>query len=260
MRPLTRSGWFICLLALFLSGCGSLHVDVGPTVDWDKVSRVALEEPDQDPWQLAGAIRTHLQRMGLTVLAEDAADPDLRVRYFYQEGPDLNADGEVLTRLTSFHLQFVDPTTDNFVAVADYFYADSDSEPLAGVANAFAGLQQNMSVGGTGQAGSEPTPALGSEAEPAVATPSPQQLQVPAGSEAKALPERQDSNPETLPQPTGKNAGAEPSAEQPPETLSPATDQASARKVKPQVKSPWVPRFESWGFENWGEKQHDDGY
>lgn len=260
MHPLTRSGWFICLLALFLSGCGSLHVDVAPTVDWDKVSRVALEEPGQDPWQLASAIRAHLQRMGLTVLTEDAADPDLRVRYFYQEGPDLNADGEVLTRLTSFHLQFVDPATDNFVAVADYFYADSESDPLAGVAHAFAGLQQNKSVGDTSQDGPEPTPALGSEAEPAVAAPSPPKRQVTAGSEAKALPERQDSSPETLSQPTSKNADTEPSAEQPQETLSPATDQASARKVKPQVKSPWIPRFESWGFENWGEQQHDDGY
>lgn len=260
MHTLTRPGWFICLLALVLSGCGSLHVDVGPTVDWDKISQVALEQPDQDPWQLAGAIRTHLQRMGLTVLAEDAADPDLRVRYFYQEGPDLNADGEVLTRLTSFHLQFIDPTTDNFVAVADYFYADSDSQPLAGVANAFAGLQQNMSVGGTSQAKPEPTPALGSEAEPAVAAPSPPQRQVTTGSEDKTLPEIQDSSPEALPQPTGKSAGAAPAAEQPPETLAPTTDRANARKIKPQVKSPWVPRFESWGFENWGEQQHDDGY
>lgn len=250
--------WPLYLAVFLILGCSSLHVDVVPAVDWSAVSVVELQEPAHDPWLLTAAIRTQLHQMGLTVAAKENASPDLLVRYFVQEGPDLNADGDLLTRLKSLHIQFVDPSTDQYVAVADYFYPDSDYEPVDGVVAAFSGLQQDIQTAGSKQVEPVPPPAPSSSVDSATEAPQ----QQPVAAEAGEQPPRANQNPgtEDPAQPAVESAaGLPPSTQQPSATVAPATEKDSIRKVAPKTRSPWVPRFESWGFENWGE-QHDDGY
>ena len=157
-KALTRH-LFYCL-SLVLLGCASLHVDVAPTVDWGTITIVALQGPQPDPWQLTPAVKTELEAIGLQT-SSSATDSDLLVRYSTQEGPDLNADGEVTTRLKSLHLQFIDPATESLVTAVDYFFpANGTVEPVAGVKEAFAGLRQHI------RSNSALTPAAHAEQAP----------------------------------------------------------------------------------------------
>lgn len=258
MQPFKALIWTLCLAAFLILGCSSLHVDVVPAVDWSTVSVVELQEPAHDPWLLTEAIRSQLQKMGMTVAAEENVAPDLLVRYFIQEGPDLNADGDLLTRLKSLHIQFVDPSTDQYVAVADYFYPDSDYEPVDGVVAAFSGLQQDIQAAGRKRV--EPAPLPAPQPSTDSVTEAPQQQAVPAEAGEQTSRAELDSGTEDPAQSAAESAAGKPqSTQQPSSTIAPATEKDSVRKVAPKTRSPWVPRFESWGFENWGE-QDDDGY
>lgn len=259
--------WGLCLLAFCFFGCSAVNVDIGSTVDWSKVSSVALQPQQEDPWQLAPEIRAELQKMGLTVLAEDDATADLLVRFFFKEGPDLNADGDLLTRLKSFHIQFVDPATETFVAVADYFYADSLSDQTGeSVEEAFAALRQDIQAGSSPQRAPTPNAAIKTapiapqpQVVSPVATPRPSPQPDEPVIAHKDSPPAQDSQT-TVPAEALTEATDSPrAAEQPPEAIVPEIDKSKARKIAPRTASPWVPRFDSWGFENWGD-QPDDGY
>jgi hypothetical protein len=261
MASIKTLQWALALTAFFVSGCAALHVDVVPTIDWRTASSVTLQAPERDPWQLTAAVRNELQRMGLT-LFDEGGSPNLLVRYFVKEGPDLNADGDLLTRLQSFHVQFVDPSTGAFVAVADYFYAaDNLTEPQVGVKEAFAGLRQDLGMTDS------PRQALSQDAAAASTS-----LTSPA-SAPPAAPQRTEpmvADPLPSPPQATQSAGVAESSEEPVEMtrsaespaadVVPLTDKAQAKPVAPQTQSPWVPRFESWGFENWGEEPDVDHY
>lgn len=289
MRDCKLAGCLIFLLAFCLAGCASLHVDIGPTVGWDEVSRVILQEPAEDSWQLSPAIRAELQDMGLTVLTDENVDPDLLVRFSYEEGPDLNPDGDLLTRLKSLHIQFVDPATDQNLAVVDYFYAQNQAEkPLDGVKAAFAGVRQDILTSAIAQPQPAPAPVSQSSPDTPVATPAmpqkeaaaavvspataPQSLVGSKSTTPSQRPAQESASPEQQSfhaAPVNRSVDQVRSTEEATGVTAP-TVQAPAkpvhdrvkpemREIAPKTESPWIPRFQSWGFENWGE-QPDDGY
>ncbi len=254
MRQFNLSVLVASLAALCLSGCNSLHVEVGPHLAWQKVSTVALQSPPEDPWQLSTAIIAELHDMGLTVIDRQTTEPDLLVSYDYTEGPDLNADGDLLTRLKSLHIQFADPATQNNMAVADYFYADYGSEPLDGVKKAFAALRSDMQTASVSRI--KPLPK---------ADPQPQAEDAPPVTR-QAPPEKtaESTQPSSFHggQTSSAASVAEPAAATPPVTIPskqparaivPTTGEPAETKLTPKTRSPWVPRFESWGFEDWGK-------
>jgi len=261
--------WSLCLFALCCFGCAAVNVDVGQSVDWSSVSSVAYQPPADDPWQLTPAIQAELQKIGFTVLAADDPTADLLVQYFTKKGPDLNADGDMLTRLKSFHVQFVDPESNENLAVVDYFYADTMADPEEeSVALAFAELAKNIQNGK-----STTVPAATTAIEPpAAATPSPAAppvvtAPIPAQPEADVVAPAQKTQPAQEVQPETSSAETVPAtadsapAEQPATaTITPTTNKSDARKVVPRTESPWTPRFHSWGFENWGEEYPLDDY
>ena len=231
----------LSLLLLCLVGCSSLHVKVDPNTKWDKVSTVTLQGPQQDPWQLRPAILTELQKMGLTVLPDEGSRPDLQVRFFFQQGRDMNEEGHLLNRLQSVHIQFAEPGAETFVAVADYFYADNSmTKPEMGVTAAFAQMRQDIHSG---------------------ASPSARENQ----SSKKMKTTNESNNP-----PAAQSGGADQAAgsdEQgvaaesapPVETIVPVTDNSSLdNSVQSKTRSPWIPKFKSWGFEEWGKENNDD--
>lgn len=239
--------WFVCLL-----GCSSLHVDSNPAFDWKTVSAVVLHAPEEDPWLLAPAIRAELQRMGYEVLAAGTGKPDLQVRYFFEEGPDLDTNGNLLTRIKSLHIQFVDPDTEKFVAVADYFYAEDSPAPLKGVAEAFAGIR-----------GGKPTPskAVSQPVSPLLETSRQQQS---TNDQQSSLPVPHVAAPQATNDALLSSAPLEaatnnpmPQTEPQEEPLVPVTVKPKTREIAPDTRNPWIPRLESWGFENWGEPSED---
>ncbi len=241
--------WGFWTLLVCLSGCSSMHVDVAPAVDWSNVSHIVLSAPAQDPWLLAPAIRKELQGMGMTVLAEGEGDPDLAIRFFAKEGPDLDANGNMLTRLQSLHVQFVDPATATVVAVADYFYSEGSSGPDKGVAAVFAKLREELNAGA---------------ASPLTTVTAPVTDPVPRQSVSQSVLESQSPplEPARSPAPVGslevESVSQTQALEPPVKTIAPVTDKAKARKIETKTESPWTPKFKSWGFENWG-KQNSGG-
>lgn len=251
--------WILCLLLLAVGGCAAVNVDIDEQIAWDQIEIAVLQPPPTDPWQLTPAIEEELRAMGLEVAATGAAKPDLLVRFFVEEGPDLNAEGDLLSRLQSVHVQFLDPISKENLAVVDYFYpADGLTGAREGVKEAFAELRREVRTARSvvepvapAEAPPvpeprQPIPATGqAHAEEAKSTPpapsGPGQAR--QGMDVPALREKQDSAP--------TSDGAE---------IAPATDRSEAQPVSPQTHSPWVPRFESWGFENWGKEPDVEGY
>ena len=259
--------WSLCLYALCCVGCAAVNVDVGQTVDWSSVSRVAYQPPAEDPWQLTPTIQAELQKMGFTILAADDPAADLLVRYFTKDGPDLNADGDLLTRLKSLHVQFVDPNSNQNLAVVDYFYADTMADPNEeSVALAFAELsksiQSSKSVASPAPAAvAAPTIAPTATTTPVATTPTQEQPQAKTVNPPQATQPTQAAQPETISAKTAATTASPAPTEQPtPATVTPATDKSEARKIVPRTESPWVPRFHSWGFEDWAEEDPLDDY
>lgn len=258
MRFLRGCVWAFSLWLVCLPGCSSVHVDVAPTLDWTTLSDVVLQETTPDPWLLTPAIRQELQQMGLRVLEPGSSQPDLIIRFFFKEGPDLDANGNLSTRLQSLHVQFIDPENQNVVAVSDYFYPEQSSRPEAGVAIAFERLRETIQ----GRA-AKPVPT--------VAAPVLSEATAPAPAEIPPVPQPQPDEPprpapETQRSPVVKVSSPEVTVASKPQVvkplekpLVPITDKAKVPEVETKTESPWVPKFHSWGFENWGE-QRDDGY
>ena len=136
-----------CLMIFFvLTGCSSLHIDSSPSVDWSHVRVIEFQSPLQDPWELTQPIRSELKTMGFQLTDETNSHPDLILSYFTQEKPDLTAESEVVMRLKSLHIQFIDPETNTLVTAVDYFYPEVTQPlaPEAGVREAFSGLRQQI--------------------------------------------------------------------------------------------------------------------
>lgn len=275
---LLRWGLWSMLLCLF--GCSSLHVDVAPSVDWNTVSDVTLLAPPKDPWLLAPKIRKQLQHMGMTVLEAGDGDPDLVVRFFTQEGPDLDVDGNMLTRLQSLHVQFVDPSNETVVAVVDYFYPDRSFATDKGVEAAFAGFYEKLQDGRAPQVESSSQPLSApdlvstsndSTAKPGLTqpveplTPAPESARLPEN----MVPSEVEKNSLTQPLETAETAPVSvvetpetslvPVLEKPETTPAPVLEKPKVRELESKTQSPWIPKFKSWGFEHWGE-QSSDGY
>ncbi len=267
MNPFKIIRWCLCLYALCCIGCAAVNVDVGQTVNWNSVARVAYQPPAEDPWQLTPAVQAELQKMGFTILAADDPAADLRVRYFTKEGPDLNADGDLLTRLKSLHVQFVDPNSEQNLAVIDYFYADTMVDPNEeSVALAFAELSKIIQEG---KSGTSPAPAAVAApmiapaiSAPPIATPggtapSQEHPQAKTVSLSQATPPGQEAQPELA---LATTAHLTPAEQPTPATVTPATEKSEARAIVPRTESPWVPRFHSWGFEDWDKEDPLDDY
>lgn len=256
----------LALLFLTVAGCSSLHSEIRPGFDWAAVSDVVLHAPPQDPWQLVPLVQQELQGLHHVLQPPAFRNPDLIVRFSWQEGPDFTSDGVLVTRPKSLHLQFVDPRDDALVAVADYFLRSSE-EPAAGIKAAFAGLRRDILAGSVmpsapvqiqpsaEQAGNPA--AKTEEAIPRVeqaAAPSPAPVAVPVATPvaapARVVPEQGKPAEPAMPAPVVESSQpASPRAE----VSETSKVESQTPALKPMERSPWLPKFKSWGFEEWGK-------
>ncbi len=251
----------LCFFVFFvITGCSSLHVDVSPSVDWSQVRVLQFQSPPEDLWNLNRTIKSELADMGFQV-EETHPNPDLLFSYFTQESPDLSVESQVLTRLKSLHVQFIDPSTKILVTTVDYFYPEVSSSPApdTGVKEVFSGLRQQIHKETNSQSAvpareqSQTVPA-----EPVVVDP-PTQIQ-----ESQAAQQKSNSASATilLEENTINNDQSElgkvvASPQEAAITVLKKPDNKSHQAVQ-KTRSPWLPKFKSWGFENWGGNSTDD--
>ena len=219
MKALVTITLLFCLL--LPAGCSSLQMKQTENFAWSGVSRVALTGPTDDPWQLTPIIKTELTAMGVAVAPRDG-DPDLLIDFSFREGPDLGADSEVLTRLKSLHLRFTDPATQTPVAAIDYFYPfTGELDPAGGAREALAALRQQLASSG------ETSPTMKTTHDRAPAPVAAKANETPTTAPAATMPASRPAEAAALPE-------------------------------DPAPRSPWLPRLQSWGFENWGGPGKND--
>lgn len=245
MRHLKLLGGFFALLLLTV-GCSPLHTEVKGGYRWEDVAVVGLEASGDDRWGLTPVVREQLQATGYAVVPAGDAGQQLLVRFSTKEGPDFTSDGVLVTRPKSLHVQFVDPGRQSLVAVADYFLRSSE-DPAAGMREALAGVQQKIRDAARGvptwsaPAPGPDRPAATQAAVPSTASaPSPQvEAQVPAVA------------PDLPPAAEAAEAASTASGSNMPEGVAPVVE--SEQEIRSLKESPWVPRFKSWGFDEWGK-------
>lgn len=232
-----KIGWFAFVLCFWMLGCSSLHVETNATFDWSHITTIEIVPPQSDSWNLLPKINEELASMGIK-LSGKTDQADLQMHFFVQEGPDIDREGNVYNRLESLHVQFVDPYNEKTVAVADYFYADTDNEPAVGVKAVFAEMREKFA----GQQDEQTaTPVQESEQQSAEATVA-----------IKEQPYVQNAIP--------SETSLETSATELKQSV-PTSEEKDPDEIAPLTRSPWLPRFKSWGFENWEqETAEDNGY
>ncbi|MEJ2472088.1 MAG: hypothetical protein P8Y96_13390, partial [Desulfuromonadales bacterium] len=149
----------------------------------------------------------------------------------------------------------IDPKSATNIAVVDYFYPDSLSDPTdESVTSAFNELRQQVlkSRGQQTTLHETSSPAV----TPAPADPLPDQAEAsaPVSNPKKVI------SAESAARSTQKSQEAAVSTAETADssTVPSETEQQEEREIKPRTQSPWIPRFHSWGFENWGEEPIDD--
>jgi len=260
LKPSLLAIYTCFFISFALGGCSSLHVDISPSVDWNTVKVIEFQSPPQDPWQLTQPIKSELSAMGFQV-KEGSPDPDLLFSYFTQESPDLTVESEVITRLKSLHVQFIDPTTKTLVTAIDYFYPEvtSPSAPAMGVKEVFLGLQQQIQTEINSQSVAvknlslHPVPAKQVSTSPPAQTEKPQVKQLQSESTQNQNERTDSATNASQSKPVEKEELNQKTAT----TVLEKPDKKSRQAVQ-QTSSPWIPKFKSWGFENWGQDSPDD--
>ncbi len=237
------------LLILLLSGCSAVQVAGTTRVDWRQVSLVSLEAPAADPWQLTPLIKAELAELGFKP-AGPGDKADLLARFTTVAGPDLTADSKIVTRLHSLHIEFLNPQNRTIVTAIDYFSPNGVDQPVpaSGVKEAFAELRQDIAA----QQEASPAPASAAvTAPPAVQRPE------------AATPPMPPATPSSTDQSVASDATQSAAKINPPtaEKAAPQT-RATSETQEPlprKNRSPWLPKFQSWGVEHWGDAA-DSGY
>lgn len=244
------------LLILLLSGCSAVQVAGTTRVDWQQVSLVSLEAPEADPWQLTPLIKAELAGLGFKPVGS-GSKADLLARFTTVAGPDLTADSRIVTRLHSLHIEFLNPQNRAIVTAVDYFYPNGVDLPVPanGVKEAFAELSQDIAA----QQEAPPAPASAAVPVPPAAPATRPEAQLPATATMPTPPA--SSVPTT--QSAASDAAQSAAKINPPaaEKAAPQTSSTSETQepLPRKNRSPWLPKFQSWGIEHWGDAA-DSGY
>lgn len=223
MGRLLYSG-YLGIILLLIAGCGSQQVHFSRQAgDYPGYQTVYLEPRDPDPLQLNGTIRESLEEQGYRVVRQAPEDPDDQVfilLYDYATGPDLDESGRRSLRLEHFRMRLLDNARDKSeVAAGELSRGMLGQSPQDDVADLVTTLAEGL------QNGRE----SGKRAEENTASES--------GDSLSSKEREPDENTPSL------------------EEEEPKRDFSSSEEKEPENeerRNPWIPRLESWGFEDWG--------
>lgn len=271
--------WLIALV-IGLTGCASWHARVRPGFDWSTVSTVALQGPSEAYSDLVATAQEELEGMGYRVLPAESPEAQVDVQLSVVEALDIDESGKTFMRPKSLHTRFYKSVDQALVAESSYYLGPSES-PRQGVKALLAGVRKKQAQAAAAPASvvtaapvdapaaSKPavvepvsvqvTPAPPAAAETVIVPP----LQAPAPVAAPAVPAPAPATSVTVVQ----GDGASPAASTPAAPVAKSAPVATESLAdddwdKPRGEipssgeaSPWVPRFQSWGFSDWGKSR-----
>lgn len=265
--------WLIALV-IGLTGCASWHARVRPGFDWSTVSTVSLRGPEEVYSELVATAQEELEGMGYRVLLAESPEAQVEVRLSVVEALDIDESGKTFMRPKSLHTRFYKSADQALVAESSYYLGPSES-PRQGVKALLAGVRKKQA-----EAAAAPTAkAAGVEPVPAEVAPAPS-----VAAETVIVPPSQAPAPVAAPAKTSGTATAPEAVAVPPGSdlrqpqAAPVVPAATPAPIaRPEVAnetpadddwdkpreelpssgeaSPWVPRFQSWGFSEWGKSR-----
>jgi len=267
-------------LVIVLTGCSSWHARVRPGFDWSTVSTVSLQGPEEAYSELVATAQEELEGMGYRVLPTESPEAQVEVQLSVVEALDIDESGKTFMRPKSLHTRFYKSVDQALVAESSYYLGPSES-PRQGVKALLAGVRKKQA-----QAAAAPAPAVTAApvlappaSKPAAVEPVPVQVAPapPAAAETVTAPPLQTTAPvaaPAVPAPAPATSatvvqgdGASPAASTsvaPTAKSAPVTTESLADddwdKPRDEIPSsgeasPWVPRFQSWGFSDWGKSR-----
>lgn len=249
----------VLVVSCLCISCSHLNVDFDSSWSARDISVVVVEHEQAPAEVTTSDIVSILTRSGWHVVADrDQAQARVVCRWMRQ--PDLNAESEPVEVIKSFHVQVISIQQPKILAVSDYFYSNNDEELLDGVNAALTALTQGQvaPVSQPALSKSQPVAPQNSVVAPKRATPvvntitSKPTSVVPIDSVIQSDAHlRSDEQSITVEELTP--VAIEPISSEPEQEVLPLEPADNAGPVSME-KSPWVPRFQGMGLEEWGKE------
>ncbi len=263
-----RLRWVLALVLLFVTGCSGLHTGASPDFDWLRVEKVSVQGPWEKFQELQKPTLEEVAAMGYGVVPPSSPEADARLELEVVEALDINEVGAVFSRPRSLHVRIYDADSGAPVALADY-YLSSTQSAVNGVQELFAGVREERSRSkGENKSTAEAPENAFPASEPPAQAEVPEKNSAPASTLLKeqpsqAISETVEQAEEEVPQ-AALETSQETATEIVREAAPPATQAQEAETLEwepaeRKKRSPWVPRLESWGFEDWGKPREGDG-
>lgn len=207
------------LFTCFLAACAPQHSAVRQNLDWSEINTVTLAEFDDNVWHLRPLVEQEVTALGLRILGPGPAAPDLLISFSGEQVADIAESGSIIYRLRTLQLQLRDGSGQTELYRGHYVLSSSQ-HPRQGIRRLFAELHRQIRA-----TAPDTAPAVTGNATSAPAPP--EDRAAPAGATAPA------SRPVTTP------------------TNPPAQKPEQGLEANPSGSS-WLPRFQGWGFSDWG--------
>ena len=262
-------------LLLVAGGCSHLHVDLDSHWRVSSDARVAVVV-EQPPSEVSVAqVTDAVYALGWQKPAGGSPDAQLLCRW--QWVVDLTEDSRQTQTVKSFHARLLNAENGQLIGVADYFYADGEMDLWTGVEKALKQLYQQITIqpstvmepikGEASEAVKMNMASAESEKTGEVHSPAPVQKDVAIN----RTPESVQSSPSEIIEPAAPVIVDEKTASRPSGVVYQSqVDQPKLQPIRqkqdsapalhdgspsPMEKSPWIPRFQGMGLENWGKEE-----
>lgn len=246
---------FMVLVVSFLCiSCSHLNVDFDSSWSARNISVVVVEH-EQAPEDVTTAdIVSILTRLGWHVVA-DHEQAQARVVCRWMRQTDLTEESEPVEVVKSFHVQVISVKQPKILAVSDYFYSNNTEDLIGGVNAALTALTQEPVVSAPQAVLPKTQPVSQQSPVERITTPP---IDVAQDSSVIQPVKQLQNDPETI---TVEEVSSVPLEDSPQQVL-PMEPAVPAQQVQPlepaepvsMETSPWVPRFQGMGFDEWGKQ------
>ncbi|MDY6850021.1 MAG: hypothetical protein SV239_13035 [Thermodesulfobacteriota bacterium] len=263
-----RPRWILAFMLLFVAGCSGLHTGASPAFDWSRVEKISVQGPWEKYRELQTPTLQEVAAMGYGVVPPSSPEADARLELEVVEALDINEVGAVFSRPKSLHVRIYDADSGAPVALADY-YLSSTQSAVDGVQELFAGVRKERV---SSKGGNKSTAAAPENAPPANEPPAQAEVPEKSSAPASALPQKQPAQaasgtvkkaeeevPQAAQEKSQETATEAVKGAPPPATQEQETETSEWNPDETKKRSPWIPRLESWGFEDWGKPREGDG-
>lgn len=254
--------WVVLVVGCLSAGCSHLNVDFDSSWASRQISVVVVEHQHAPEEVTATDIREILTQSGWVVVSDDN-QAQARVVCRWTRQPDLNSESEPVETIKSFHVQVISIERPKMLAVSDYFYSTGDEELLPGVEAALLAITRGVRsapiVKRTPVETTVDHKEVTETVKPAAVHVDTQKVILPATTKQQPMTE-----PVSAPVLTTQKSEAVvalPVADVP-QKIRPLEPAQPVEALEPielsepvsMETSPWVPRFQGMGLEEWGKE------